>query len=84
MRFEFAKSMLQEAASGEQMTALQKELEQLRTYAGQMKVHLEAAKQSQIDAQVPDCFVDACNVLSFHHDLDLFVDVCFVLFCFVS
>ena len=49
--------MLQEAASGEQMTALQKELEQLRTYAEQMKVDLEAAQQRQIDTQVRKCFV---------------------------
>ena len=45
--------MLQEAASGGQMSKLQKELEQLRTDAGQMKVHLQAATQSQMDAQVP-------------------------------
>lgn len=57
LKYEPAKSMLQEAASGEQMTALQKELEQLRTYAEQMKVDLEAAQQRQIDTQVPKCFV---------------------------
>ncbi len=75
--------MLQEAASAEHTAALQEELEQLHTSAGHMKVHLEAAQQSQLDAQVPGCFVDACNVLSFHHDLVLFVLFCFVLFCFV-
>ncbi len=58
--------MLQEAASAEQMSAFQKELEQLRMSAGQMKAHLEAAQQSQIGAQVPAHFV---YVLSFHHDL---------------
>ncbi|DBB05309.1 TPA: hypothetical protein ACH3X3_010537 [Trebouxia sp. C0006] len=42
---------LKEAASGGQMSKLQKELEQLRTDAGQMKVHLQAATQSQMDAQ---------------------------------
>jgi len=83
MRYESAQLMLQEAASAEHTAALQKELEQLHTSAGHMKVHLEAAQQSQLDAQVPGCFVDACNVLSFHHDLLLFVDVCFALFCFV-
>ncbi|KAL0050761.1 hypothetical protein WJX82_006600 [Trebouxia sp. C0006] len=46
-----AEPLAEEAASGEQMTALQKELEQLRTYAEQMKVDLEAAQQSQIDTQ---------------------------------
>ncbi|KAA6423891.1 MAG: hypothetical protein FRX49_05850 [Trebouxia sp. A1-2] len=40
-----------EAASGEQMTTLQKELEQLRTSAGQMKADLEEAQQRQIAAQ---------------------------------
>ncbi len=45
--------MLQEAASGEQMSTLQKELEQLHASVGHMKLHLEAAQQSQIDAQVP-------------------------------
>ncbi len=45
--------MLQEAASAEKMPTLQKELEQLHTSTGQMKVDLEATQQSQIDTQVP-------------------------------
>ncbi len=51
--YKCGESMLQEAASGGQMSKLQKELEQLRTDAGQMKVHLQAATQNQMNAQVP-------------------------------
>ncbi|KAL0039425.1 hypothetical protein WJX79_007675 [Trebouxia sp. C0005] len=40
-----------EAAFGEQVSTLQKELDQLHASAGHMKLHLEAAQQSQIDAQ---------------------------------
>ena len=55
--------MLQEAASGEQMAKLQKELEQLRTNSGQMKVHVQAAQQSQRDAQVPPSCLDTVPIL---------------------
>ena len=55
--------MLQEAASGEQMSKLQKDLEQLRTNFGQTKVHLQAAQQSQRDAQVPPSCLDAVSIL---------------------
>ena len=55
--------MLQEAATGEQMSTLQKELEQLHASAAHMKV-LEAARQSQTDAQVPDPCLAAVSMLS--------------------
>ena len=55
--------MLQEAASGEQMAKLQKELEQLRTNTGQMKVSVQAAQQSQRDAQVPPSCLDTVPML---------------------
>ena len=53
MKFEPAKSMLQES-SGEQMSTFQKELEQLHTSTGQMKVDLQATQHSQIGTQAPD------------------------------
>ncbi|KAL0028060.1 hypothetical protein WJX77_004125 [Trebouxia sp. C0004] len=49
-----AELLAKEAASGEQMSTLQKELKQLRASARHMKLHLEAAQQSQIDAQVEE------------------------------
>ena len=62
MRFEAAKSMLQEA-SGEQMSTLQQELEQLHTSTGQMKVDLEASQHSQIGTQrIRSLSCRACNV----------------------
>ena len=56
--------MLQEAASGEQMSTLQKELEQLHASVAHMKVHLEVAQQSQRDAQVPDPCLATVSMLS--------------------
>jgi len=56
--------MPQEAATGEQMSTLQKELEQLHASAAHMKLHLEAARQSQTDAQVPDPCLAAVSTLS--------------------
>ena len=72
---------LQQQLAEAQIFKLQKKLEQLHTGAGQTNVHLQAAQQSQRDAQVPGCFVNACHVLSFHHDLVLFV--LFGLVCLV-
>ena len=62
-RHEYGEPMLQEAASGEQVSKLQKELKQLRTNFGQMDVHLQAAQQSQTDAQVPPSCLDAVSIL---------------------
>ena len=56
--------MLQEAASGEKISTLHKELEQLHASAAHMKVHLEAAQQSQTDAQVPAPCLAAASMLS--------------------
>ena len=56
--------MLQEAASGEHVSKLQEELEQLRTNFGQMKVHLQAAQQSQTDAQVLPSCLDTVSILA--------------------
>ena len=56
--------MLQEAATGEQMSTLQKELEQLHASAAHMKLHLEAARQSQTGAQVPHPCLAAVSMLS--------------------
>ncbi len=56
--------ILQEAVFGEQMSTLQKELEQLHASAAHMKVHLEAAQQSQTDAQVPAPCLAAVLMLS--------------------
>ena len=67
---------LQQQLAEAQIFELQKKLEQLHTGAGQMNVHLQAAQQSQRDAQVPGCFVDACHVLSF-------IMTWFCLFCLV-
>ena len=77
--------MLQEAASGEQMSKLQKELEQLRTDAGQMEVHLQAAKQSQMDAQVPRLCLDVVSMpamrLAMLRDFLPRVLCCFAVVC---
>ena len=64
MRHDCGGPMLQEAASGEQMSTLQKELEQLHTSAGHMKGQIDAAQQSQIDAQVPDSCLAAIAMLA--------------------
>ena len=56
--------MLQEAASGEQMSILQKELQQLHASVEHMKEHLEAGQQSQTNAQVADPCLAAGSVLS--------------------
>ena len=68
---------LQQQLAEAQIFKLQKNLEQLHTGAGQMNVHLQAAQQSQRDAQVPGCFVDACHMLSF-------IMTWFCLFCELS
>ncbi|DBA78756.1 TPA: hypothetical protein ACH3X1_008663 [Trebouxia sp. C0004] len=51
MAAQHAELLAKEPASAEQMSILQKELKQLRTTAGHMKVDLEAAQQSQMNVQ---------------------------------
>ncbi len=58
--------ILQEAVFGEQVSTLQQELEQLHDSAANMKVHLEAAQQSQTDAQVLDPCLAAISMLLVH------------------
>ena len=82
--------MLQETASGEQISTLQKELEQLHASAAHMKPHLEAAQQSQTDAQVTDPCLAAVSMLSmrlqassrFPVALRFFADRLSISFCF--